>query len=66
MIFLLQVDAVNQAEIFIEEVAKLSEQLLLEFDSLLTIDDVEKGSKSGSQWCSSRALIDLMIESLWV
>ncbi|XP_064648966.1 coiled-coil domain-containing protein 180-like isoform X2 [Lineus longissimus] len=52
----LQADAVNQAEVFIQEVAKLSEQLLLQFDSLLTVDDVEKGRVEPKKYPTSELI----------
>ena len=36
---------VDHAAQFIEKLAKVSEELLLQFDGLLTIDDIERGRK---------------------
>lgn len=41
----LQDSAVSQAQGFLESLARTSETLLLQFDNLLTVDDVEKGSE---------------------
>ena len=41
----LQESAVKHGAAFIEQLARTSEQLLLQFDNMLTVDDIERGSK---------------------
>ena len=41
----LQTTAAEQGQKFIEQLARTSEKLLLQFDNMLTVDDIIKGSK---------------------
>ena len=41
--FGLQASVAARAQLFVENLANLSEKMFLEFDELLTVDDVEKG-----------------------
>ena len=44
-----QEDEAKAAAEFVDSLAKTSENLLLEFDGILTVDDVEKGRKTGKK-----------------
>jgi len=48
--------AISQGKAFIERLAKASEQLLLQFDNLLIIDDVEKGRVPATKYPTSELL----------
>lgn len=43
--YLQQVVTLEQAKTFVEQLSRTSENQLVQYDNLLTVDDVEKGSK---------------------